>query len=120
MFSLYKGPLLPAFDRDGTSAIIVNAAGSDRDFADTAAMMRELDLVVTMDSAVAHIAGSLGLEVWNLLHSEAYWLYEPYPDHTPWYPSMRLIRQEKSGDWDEVFKLLGQDIAARIKKWKTS
>ncbi|MFK5996691.1 MAG: tetratricopeptide repeat protein [Rhodobacterales bacterium] len=114
MFSLYKGPLLPEFDADGTSAIIVNAAASDRDFADTAALMRALDLVVTMDSAVAHIAGSLGIEVWNLLHSEAYWLYEPYPDHTPWYPSMRLVRQKKSGDWDGVFKILHTDITTRI------
>lgn len=118
MFSLYKGPLLDAYNEDGTSAVIFNAAGNDRDFADSAALMQELDLVISMDSAIVHIAGSLGLEVWNLLHSEPYWLYEPFPDHTPWYPSMRLIAQEKSGDWDGTFKKLNKDIRARMKDWK--
>lgn len=110
MFSLYKGPLTEAFHADGTSCVIVDAASNDRDFADSAALINELDLVITMDSAIAHVSGSLGANVWNLLHSEAYWLYEPFPDHTPWYPSMRLVRQNKSGDWDSVFQTLRSDI----------
>ena len=110
MFSLYKGPLTDAFHADGTSCVIVDAASNDRDFADSAALINELDLVITMDSAIAHVSGSLGANVWNLLHSEAYWLYEPFPDHTPWYPSMRLVRQDKSGDWDTVFQTLRSDI----------
>ncbi len=118
MFSLYKGPLLHAYNADGTSAIIIDAAGSDRDFADSAALMQELDLVISMDSAIVHVAGSLGINVWNLLHSEAYWLYGPYPDHTPWYPSMRLITQDKSGDWGGVFDRLKVEITAEIQKWK--
>jgi len=118
MFSLYKGPLQDAFHADGTSTIIVDAAGNDRDFADSAALMQELDLVISMDSAIVHIAGSLGVEVWNLLHSEPYWLYQPFPDHTPWYPSMRLMKQKKTGDWDSVFAELKTDITARIKDWK--
>ncbi|MCP5072639.1 MAG: tetratricopeptide repeat protein [Rhodobacteraceae bacterium] len=111
MFSLYKGPLLEEFHQDGTSCVILDAAGNDRDFADCAALMRELDLVVTMDSAIAHVAGSLDVPVWNLLHSEAYWLYEPFDDHTPWYPSMRLIRQRKSGNWDAVFNALHVEVS---------
>ncbi|MBL4749028.1 MAG: hypothetical protein JKX71_00350 [Amylibacter sp.] len=118
MFSLYKGPLLDAYNADGTSTIIIDAAGSDRDFADSAALMQELDLVISMDSAIVHVAGSLGINVWNLLHSEPYWLYEPFPDHTPWYPSMRLITQDKPGDWDGVFERLKTDITAEIQKWK--
>ncbi len=119
MFSLYKGPLLDAFNNDGTSSIIVDAAGNDRDFADSAALMKELDLVISMDSAIVHVAGSLGIEVWNLLHSEPYWLYEPFPDHTPWYPSMRLIVQQNAGDWDSVFANLKKDITKRVEDWKT-
>jgi len=69
-------------------------------------LIQQLDLVVTMDSAIAHIAGSLGARVWNLLHSEPYWLYEPYDDHTPWYPSMKLIRQQQVGDWTGLFDQL--------------
>lgn len=120
MFSLYKGPLLEDYLADGTASLIINAAGDDRDFADTAALIRELDLVVTMDSAVAHVAGSMGAPVWNLLHSEPYWLYQPYRDHTPWYPSMRLIRQEKSGDWQGVFDLLHRDISALAAQKRTT
>ena len=116
MFSLYKGPLTEAFHADGTSCVIVDAASNDRDFADSAALINELDLVITMDSAIAHVSGSLGANVWNLLHSEAYWLYEPYPDHTPWYPSMRLVRQDKSGDWDTVFQTLRTDIEELVKQ----
>lgn len=116
MFSLYKGPLAEPFHADGTSCVIIDAASKDRDFADSAALINELDLVITMDSAIAHVSGSLGANVWNLLHSEAYWLYEPYPDHTPWYPSMRLVRQDKSGDWDTVFQSLRTDIEKLVKQ----
>ena len=118
MFSLYKGPLLDAYNADGTSAIIIDAAGNDRDFADSAALMQELDLVISMDSAIVHVAGSLGINVWNLLHFEHYWLYEPFPDNTPWYPSMRLIKQDKSGDWDGLFEQLKTQLTAQISDWK--
>lgn len=116
LFSLYKGPLTEAFHADGTSCVIVDAGSKDRDFADSAALINELDLVITMDSAIAHVSGSLGANVWNLLHSEAYWLYEPFPDHTPWYPSMRLVWQDKSGDWDTVFQTLRTDIEELVKQ----
>lgn len=119
LFSLYKGPLVEDYHRDGTSCLIVDAASSDRDFADSAALVCELDLVITMDSAIAHVAGSLGAKVWNLLHSEAYWLYEPFRDHSPWYPSMRLIRQEKPGDWDGVFATLEAEVE-RLAREKTA
>ncbi len=116
MFSLYKGPLTEPFHADGTSCIIIDAASEDRDFADSAALIRQLDLVVTMDSAIAHVAGSLGGEVWDLLHSEAYWLYEPFDDHTPWYPNMRLIRQREAGNWDAVFDRLHKGISTRVQE----
>lgn len=119
MFYLYKGPLADAFNADGTSCVIIGGTSNDRDFADSAALINELDLVITMDSAIAHVSGSLGANVWNLLYSEAYWLYEPYPDHTPWYPSMRLIRQDKSGDWDSVFQSLRTDIEELAKQKNT-
>ncbi|HEU0221326.1 MAG TPA: hypothetical protein VFR34_03810, partial [Paracoccaceae bacterium] len=112
LFSLYKGPLLEAFRGSGLASVIIDAGGSDRDFADTAALIRRLDLVVSMDSAIVHIAGSFGLPVWNLLHYSAYWLYAPHPDHTTWYPSMRLIRQPKLDDWDSVFATVERDVAA--------
>lgn len=116
MFSLYKGPLVDAYHADGTSCVIIDAASSDRDFADSAAVIQQLDLVVTMDSAIAHVAGSLGGPVWDLLHSEAYWLYEPFDNHTPWYPNMRLVRQREAGNWDAVFNHLHSDISKLVKE----
>jgi hypothetical protein len=110
MFSLYKGPLLDGFLTDGSSSFIQNAGGEDRDFADSAALIQELDLVITMDSAIAHVAGSIGAPVWNMLHDNPYWLYEPFEDHTPWYPSMRMVRQSQGESWDDVFKRVRADL----------
>src|SRR5215472_6428193 len=63
------------------------------------------------DSSVAHLASSLGRPVWNLLPYHAYWLYLSGRDDCPRYPSMRLIRQPKPGDWDTMFR----KAAARLK-----
>ena len=67
MFSLYKGPYLKAFYEDGADSVMIDAASSDRDFADCAAMMQQMDLIITSDTATAHIAGSLGLPL-SLIH----------------------------------------------------
>ena len=74
-----------------------------RDFIETAALMTELDLVITPDTAVAHLAGGLGLPVWVGLCSVGDWRYPDGRDDTPWYPTMRLFRQTRLGDWDGVF-----------------
>jgi hypothetical protein len=103
LFSLYKGPFLDAFHKDGSAALIIDAAGTDRDFADCAATMREMDLIITSDTATAHIAGSLGIPVWVMLHWDAFWVYRHTGDTTQWYPSMRLFRQDKPQDWTSVF-----------------
>ncbi|QDL94202.1 tetratricopeptide repeat protein (plasmid) [Paroceanicella profunda] len=112
LFSLYKGPLLEEFRGSPLASLVIDAGGHDRDFADTAGLIRALDLVVSMDSAVVHLAGSLGRPVWNLLHHSAYWLYGPEGATTPWYPSMRLIRQPVLDDWDSVFDTVVADLAA--------
>jgi Flp pilus assembly protein TadD len=74
-----------------------------RDFLDTAAIISQLDLVVTADSAVAHLAGSLGVPVWVALQSVAEWRWMLDREDSPWYPSMRLFRQTSAGDWPGVF-----------------
>jgi hypothetical protein len=118
MFSLYKGPELEAFQKDGTGAFIVDAASTDRDFADCAAMMQEMDLVITSCTATCHIAGSLGVPVWTLLHWDAFWLWTHQGAETPWYPSMRLIRQSRPRDWEGVFAKLRQRLLARMADWQ--
>lgn len=111
MFSLYQGPLMQDFEDDGASTIILNSAKSESDFADSAAFMKSMDLIVSTDSAVVHVAGSLGLPIWNLLHYETFWFYAPEREKTKWYPSMRLVHQKRPRDWDEVFARIKPEIA---------
>jgi hypothetical protein len=59
---------------------------------------------------VAHLAGSLGVPIWDMLNFSCYWIFFLNRDDSPWYPSMRLIRQKKPGDWDEVFDRIAVDL----------
>jgi hypothetical protein len=70
-----------------------------------------MDLVITSCTAICHIAGSLGVPTWTLLHWDAFWLWQHSGDTTPWYPSMRLIRQTAPRDWDGVFARLRANLA---------
>lgn len=77
-------------------------AGPDG-FLDSAAVMMHLDLVITGDSAIAHLAGALGRPVWIILQQVPDWRWMLQRADTPWYPTARLFRQTRSGDWGEVF-----------------
>ncbi len=73
-----------------------------KDFADTAAAMEGLDLVISADTAVAHLAGALSKPVWTLLPYAPDWRWLLHREDSPWYPSMRLFRQQAAGDWGSV------------------
>ena len=85
-------------------------SGSD-DVLQTARVMRALDLVLTVDSMPAHLAGALGVPVWTLLHADPDWRWMEARDDSPWYPTMRLIRQQRPGDWDGVITRVADDLA---------
>jgi tetratricopeptide (TPR) repeat protein len=72
------------------------------DFADTAALISELDLVISVDTAVAHVAGALGRPIWLLTRYDACWRWLTDRDDSPWYPTMRLFRQPRLNDWQSV------------------
>jgi ADP-heptose:LPS heptosyltransferase len=72
------------------------------DWADTAALIANLDLIVSVDTGVVHLAGALGKPVWILSRFEGCWRWLENRDDSPWYPSARLFRQKETGDWDEV------------------
>ena len=112
LYSLQKGAPEKELAISGTQSLVLELGPHLNNFADTAAVLEELDLVIMTDSSVAHLAGSLGRPVWNLLNSDPYWLYMTDRQDSPWYPSMRLFRQPKPGDWDSVFK----EVTVELKK----
>jgi tetratricopeptide (TPR) repeat protein len=86
-----------------------NAIGT---FADTAAIIENLDLVICADTAVAHLAGALGKAVWVLLPLACDWRWLLEREDSPWYPTARLFRQRRRGDWGEVLERVARELAA--------
>jgi ADP-heptose:LPS heptosyltransferase len=84
------------------------------DFALTAALLACLDRVICVDTAVAHLAGALGKEVWVLLPFVPDWRWQLERRDSPWYPNMRLYRQSKRGDWSGSLKAVRQDLEATM------
>ena len=70
-----------------------------KDFQDTAAIISQLDLVISVDTAVAHLAGALGKAVWTFINRSPDWRWMLHRMDSPWYPTMRLFRQPQSGRW---------------------
>jgi Flp pilus assembly protein TadD len=102
LYALQKGPPeaeIAALPKDSP---IIDLGPLLGDFADTAAAVSQLDLVIMTDSAVAHLAGGLGKPVWVLLGQVAHWLWLLDRTDNPWYPSARLFRPRAEGDWDHV------------------
>ncbi|HEX8200912.1 MAG TPA: DUF6165 family protein [Isosphaeraceae bacterium] len=79
-------------------------------FVDTAAVVADLDLVVAPDTAVAHLAGALGVPVWLALPTVPHWPWGLEGDASPWYPTMRLFRQRRPGLWGEVFDRMAREL----------
>lgn len=78
---------------------------------DTAALIKNLDLVITVDTSVAHMAGALGKPVWLMMHTEGSWHWMTKRLDSPWYPTARLYRQKKPHEWGEVIRDIAADIA---------
>ncbi|MBF0184084.1 MAG: tetratricopeptide repeat protein [Magnetococcales bacterium] len=83
------------------------------DFQETAAALQHLDLLISTDTAIVHLAGALGRPVWTLLHSAAEWRWLQERSDTPWYPGMRLFRQTELGAWQQPVRQMVQALADR-------
>jgi len=86
-----------------------------RDFADTAAIVSQLDLVISVDTSVAHLAGALGAPTWVLQPHCPDWRWMLDRDHSPWYPTARLFRQPGPGAWPQVLRQVHEALAGALK-----
>jgi tetratricopeptide (TPR) repeat protein len=114
LVSIQKGPTEGQAANPPGSFPLLNLSPDIRDFADTAAIMTSLDLVVCVDTSVAHLAGALGVPVWVLVPFMPDWRWLLDRADSPWYPTMRLFRQAQAGDWDGVLDRLEQALRQRV------
>jgi Tfp pilus assembly protein PilF len=115
-FSLQVGPGRRDLDDGPPPFPLVDLGSEIGDFADTAAIIEQLDLVITTCTSVAHLAGALGRPVWTMLCRDADWRWLVDRTDSPWYPTMRLFRQRRAGDWAGVVDDVGGALAALIEE----
>jgi hypothetical protein len=113
LFSLQVGPGAEQVQQAGFPITDLGSRFDPACFRDVAAAMMAMDLVLTVDSAPAHLAGALGVPVWTLVgfNHDFRWMRDR--EDSPWYPTMRLFRQQRPGEWASVFERL-QDALAKI------
>ena len=117
--SLQKGSSISDIEKFNLENNIINYdllidTGS-KSFLDTAAIIKLLDLVITTDTSIAHLAGTLGVQTWLLLPRVSDWRWLNSKDETIWYDNVRIYRQKVQGDWSEVFNRVEKDCAELIK-----
>jgi tetratricopeptide (TPR) repeat protein len=109
-YSLQKGAAAKALLEMPIDMNLVDLSGYLNDFADTAAALANLDLLVTVDTAVAHLAGALGKPVWILLTHNPDWRWLLDRQNSPWYPTARLFRQRAANDWSSVIERIHAEL----------
>jgi hypothetical protein len=112
-FSLQKGESAAQAKISGAELAMTDWTGELLDWADTAALVANLDLVITVDTAMAHLAGALGKPVWVVLPFVPDWRWMLGRRDSPWYPTMRLFRQEQSGDWTRPIGQIVEALCSR-------
>ena len=110
LYSLQKDASATQLRQFPAEMVLANPAEEFEDFTDTAAVIENLDLVISVDTAIVHLAGAMGKSVWTLLPFAPDWRWMLDRDDSPWYPTMRLFRQEKWGDWDTVFARVAEQL----------
>jgi hypothetical protein len=110
-FSLQKGPAAEQAKAPPARMRIDDLAPDLGDFAETAAALAHLDLVISADTAVAHLAGAMARPVWTLVPFVPDWRWLLHRTDSPWYPSMRLFRQSVAGDWESVLVAVAESLS---------
>ncbi len=109
-YSLQLGPPARQVLQLGPGVPIVDLQNEQKDFADTAAIVASLDLVISIDTAIAHLAGAMGKPVWILLNNSPDWRWMLERVDSPWYPTARLFRQSTFGNWQEVVARVDREL----------
>lgn len=104
LYSFQKGEAAEQLRNQRGGINIIDLGPDLIDFADTAAAVTYMDLIISVDTALVHLAGAMNKQVWTIRHHVPYWVWGTHGDSCPWYPSMRIFRQQKPGDWKEVFQ----------------
>ncbi len=115
LFSFQFGDCAADLDGKGSQGV-VDLSEMIGDFVSTAAFIAEMDLIITVDTAMAHLAGALGANTWLLLGEPCDWRWLYDRQDSPWYPSMRLFRQPVPGDWSAVMSDVEAALASQLKK----
>jgi ADP-heptose:LPS heptosyltransferase len=116
LYGLQKGSAAAQADKFSKGTAFDNLGEDFEDFADTAGAIANLDLVVSVDTSVAHLAGAMGKPVWVLLPFLPDWRWMMGREDSPWYPTMRLFRQQKRGDWATVFRSVSNELRELAKR----
>ncbi|MCF8067713.1 MAG: tetratricopeptide repeat-containing glycosyltransferase family protein [Desulfobacterales bacterium] len=115
IYGLQKGTAALEANNPLYQDIFVNFDEKFKDFNDTAGAIHNLDLVISVDTSVAHLAGAMGKPVWLLLPFSPDWRWMVGRDESPWYPSMRLFRQPRNGNWGSVFKKVESELKKTLR-----
>jgi len=116
-YSLQMGPSAHQVKQMGSRVRLIDLQDEQEDFADTAAIVANLGLVISVDTSVAHLAGAMGKPVWVLLHKSPDWRWLLDREDSPWYPTARLFRQSTLGIWHDVVARVEtelRELVARI------
>ena len=111
LFSLQGGAAQKEIEQLGAGGLVHDVGRGIFDFAEAATALSQLDLLISIDAPIAHLAAAMGLRTWVLLPSAADWRWQLGGSRAPWYPTARLFRQPRPGDWDQVFVDLRVELA---------
>ncbi len=113
-YSLQKGDAAAQAMNPPPGMRLIDFTNEFLDFADTAALIAHLDLVISVDTSVAHLGGAMGKPVWTLIPFNPDWRWMLEREDSPWYPTMRLFRQRKAGDWCDAIERIAAALRERV------
>ena len=114
-YNLQIGEPAKQIDQYKLREAITDFMGEVKDFMDTAALIEKLDLVIAVDTSVAHLAGAIGKPVWILSRYDACWRWLQNIEANPWYPTARIFGQPTFGDWDTVIKRMQEALLNAVR-----